>query len=176
MNHIVPSTILISMLRYHLFGMGEEPLIVHIHPITDTGLIFWIFMNCVIDLGLSDLPFGPIWETRLRITLPAIIASFRAMVTVLWDRRLSGFELLGVNLCKPCKYNDDSPTQSKKNNRRLCQPMARERKAQHVDGRDVALDLIPFSRDVYQQEVYDPETYYSCFCRCLSSTIFNNSF
>jgi hypothetical protein len=86
------------MLRYHLFGMGEEPLIVHIHPITDTGLIFWIFMNCVIDLGLSDLPFGPIWETRLRITLPAIIASFRAMVTVLWDRRLSAFELLGVDL------------------------------------------------------------------------------
>jgi len=78
--------------------MGEEPLIVYIHPITDTGLICWIVMNCVIYLGLSDLPFGPIWETRLRITLPAIIASFRTMVTDRWDGRFDAFELFGIDL------------------------------------------------------------------------------
>jgi hypothetical protein len=108
MNHVIPSSILISMLRYDLFGMGEEPMIVHIHSITDAGLVYWIVMNCVIDLGFSDLPFGPIWETGLRISRPASLAFFRAMVTALWDRRLSGFELLEVDLCNPYKYNDDS--------------------------------------------------------------------
>ena len=106
MNHVVPNCILISMLRYYLFGIGEEPLIVHIHSITDTRLDFWIVMNCVIDLGFLDLPLGPIWEKGLRISRPASVAFFRAMVTGLWDRRLNGFELLGVDLCKPYKYNE----------------------------------------------------------------------
>ena len=103
------------------------------------------------------------------------------MVTGLWDRRLSGFELFGVDLCKPYKHNDDSQHrcvfQGKKTNRRLSRSMAMERKAQHVDGRDVALDLIRLSRDVFQQEVY-PETCYCCFGRrvlsSLSSTIVNS--
>ena len=56
-------------------------------------------MNCIIDLGFFDLSFGPIWETGLGISCPASVASFRAMVTELWDRRLSGIKLRGVNLC-----------------------------------------------------------------------------
>ena len=108
MNQDIPSSILISILRYHLFGIGEVPSIVHIDSITDTGLVYWIVMNCVIDLGLSDLPFGPIWEKGLRIFCPASVAICRVMVTVLWDRRLNGFELFGVDLCKPYKHNDDS--------------------------------------------------------------------
>ena len=94
------------MLRNDLSGMGEEPLIVHIHSITDTRLGYCIVMNCVINLGFSDLPFGPIWEKGLRISRPASVAFFRAMATALWDRRLSGFELLGVHFCKTYKYND----------------------------------------------------------------------
>ena len=106
-NHVLPSCILISMLRKHLFGIGEKPFIVHIHSITDTGLVIWI-IDCVIDLGFLDLPFGPIWETGLWISLPATVTFFRAMVTVLWDRGGLGFELLGIDLCKPYKHNDDS--------------------------------------------------------------------
>ena len=181
MNHVIPSSILISMLRYDLFGMGEKPLIVHIHSITDTWLVYWIVMNCVINFGFSDLPFGPIWKKRLGISRPASVAFFRAMATALWDRRLSGFKLLGVDLCKPYEYNDNNQhmcvLQGKNTNRRLCQPMAMERKAQHVDGRDVVLDLIPFWKALYQQEEC-PETSYCCFCpqgypayqRSLSST------
>ena len=56
------------------------------------------------------------------------------------------------------KHNDDSQHMcafhGKKTNRRLSQPMAMERKVQHVDGRDAALDLIPLSKDVFHQEVY----------------------
>jgi hypothetical protein len=99
MNYVVPSYILCSMRRYHLFGMSEESLIIHINSIADTRIACWIFMNCVIDLGFFDLAFGPIWETGLGISCPASVASFRAMVTELWDRRLSGIKLLGVNLC-----------------------------------------------------------------------------
>lgn len=103
MNHVVPSSILISMFRYHLFGMGEEALIVHIHSVTGTGLVYWIVMNCAIDFGFSGLQFGPIWEKGLRISRPASVAFCRVMVTALWNRRLSGFELLGVDLYKPYK-------------------------------------------------------------------------
>ena len=181
MNHVVPSSILVSMLRSHLFRMGKEPLIVHIHSITDTRLAFWIVVDCVIYLGFSDLPFGPIWETGFRISRPTSVAFFGAMVTGLWNGRLNGFELSWVDLCKYYKHNDDSQhrsvLQSKKTNRRQCQPMAMERKAQHVDGRDVVLDLIPFWKALYQQEEC-PETSYCCFCpqgypayqRSLSST------
>jgi hypothetical protein len=163
MNHVVPSFILISILRSYLFGMGEEPFIVHIHSITDTRLVCWIVMNCVIDLGFSNLPFGPIWEKGFRISRPASVAFCRvSMVTALWDRRLSIFELRVVDLCKSYKHNDDDSQhrcvfQNKNTYRRLCQSMAMERKAQHVDGRDVALDLIPLSTVVFQQEVY-PES------------------
>jgi hypothetical protein len=68
MNHVIPSSILVSIIRYDLFGMGEEPMIVHIHSTTDAGLVYWIVMNCAIDLGFSDLPFGPIWGKALRIS------------------------------------------------------------------------------------------------------------
>jgi hypothetical protein len=78
--------------------MGEEPLIIHIHSITDTRLVYWIVMNGVIDLGFSNLPFGPIWKKGFRISSPASVAFFRVMVTELWDRRLNGFELRGVDL------------------------------------------------------------------------------
>ena len=65
-------------------------------------------MKCAIDGGFPDLPFGPIWEKGLRISRPASVAFFRAMVTVLWDRVISGFELLGVDLCKPYKYTGNA--------------------------------------------------------------------
>ena len=145
-------------------------------------------MNCAIDLGFSDLPFSPIWEKGLRISRPASVAFCRVMVTALWDRRLSGFELLGINLCNLISKMTiaEHMLQGKKTHRRLCQSMAMERKVQHVDGKDVALGLIPLSWAVIQQVVY-PETFssYSCFCRrilgtrisaSLSSTIVNNFF
>ena len=50
-----------------------------------------------------------------------------------------------------------------------------ERKAQHVDGRDVALDLTPLSRTLFHQEVY-PEALFGRrvqFIECLSLTIVN---
>ena len=149
MNQVVPSFILISILRSYLFGMSEETFIVHIHSITDTRLVFWIVMNCIINLGFSNLPFGPIWEMGFRIFRPASVAF--CMVTRRWDRRLSGFELCGVDRCKPYKHK--SVFQGKNTYHRLCQSMAMEQKAQHVDERDVALDLIPPSTVVFQQEV-----------------------
>ena len=79
--------------------MGKKSPIVHIHLIADTGFWFWIAMNYFIDLGFFDLLFGPIWKTRLWIPLPATIASFRAMVTLYWDRRCNAFELFGIDFC-----------------------------------------------------------------------------
>ena len=79
-----------------------------------------------------------------------------AMVTVFKDRKFTGFELPGVDLCKPYKHNDDSQHrcvfQGKKTNRRLSQSMAMVRNATHVeDGRDVVLDLVALSRDAFQK-------------------------
>jgi hypothetical protein len=145
--------------------MSEEPFVVHIHSITDTGLISFIVMNCVIDLGFLDLRFGPIWVKGFRISCPTSVAFCRVMVAGLWDRRVNGFELPGIDLCKPYKHNDDNQYrclfQGKKTYCRLSQSMAMERKAQHVDGGGVVLDLVPLSRVVFQQDVY-PEAYYSC--------------
>ena len=59
-------------------------------------------MNYIIDLRFLELDLSPIWETGLWIPLPAMIASFIAMVAV-WDGNLNGFELLGVDPCKPYK-------------------------------------------------------------------------
>ena len=107
-------------------------------------------MNYIIDLGFFDLPFGPIWETGLRIPLPASIASFRAMVTVLWDRRCDAFELFGIDTCELRKHSDDGRyTCNQKTDHPLGQSMATEQKVKHVDGKDVALD--PLVRTVVQQ-------------------------
>ena len=56
-------------------------------------------MNYIGDLGFFDLPFGPIRKTRLRIPLPAPIASLRDMITQLWDRRCDAFELFAIDFC-----------------------------------------------------------------------------
>ena len=57
-------------------------------------------MNYIEDLGFFDLLFGPIWETRLWIPFPAAVASFRAMVTLLWNRRCNAFELFAIDACE----------------------------------------------------------------------------
>ena len=101
MNQVVPKYVLVSIRRCDLLGIGKKSIIVHIHSIADTGFGCWIvFMNYIIDLRFFDLSFGPIRETRLWISLPATITSFRAMVTNLWDRGCDAFELFGIDSCE----------------------------------------------------------------------------
>lgn len=117
-------------------------------------------MNYIIDLGFSDLPFGPIWETGLWIPLPASIAIFRTMVTFLWDRRCDAFELFLIDSCELHKHSDDGQyTCNQKTDHLLGQSMATEQKVQHVDGRDVALDLNPLLRTVVHQVYPESSSY-----------------
>jgi hypothetical protein len=108
MNHRVPSYILTSMHRYHLFGMSEESFIIHINSIAGTGFARQIIMNYIIDFGFFDLSFGPIWETGLRISRPTSIAFSRAMVTDFWDGRFNTCKLFLVDFCEMYKHNDDT--------------------------------------------------------------------
>ena len=110
-NQGVPNYVFVSIHRCYLPGIGEKSTIIHIHSIIDsTGFDFWIVLNYFIDFGFFKLALGPIWEKGLWISLPAIIATFIAMVTVFWDRKFNGFELHGVDFCKPYKHNDEANT------------------------------------------------------------------
>ena len=166
MNHVVTSSIQailirVSMLRYDLFGMGEEPLIIHIHSITDIRLVYWIVMNYVrSDLGKETVD-NP----------SSICCIFQGYGHSALGEEAQRFQLLGVDLCKYYKYNDTCVFSSWQENQpsmsikgftseksvkfttsrvpdfaHWCQSMAMERKAQHVDRRDVALDLWNWGR------------------------------
>ena len=117
MNQAVPNYVLGSIHRFYLLGIGKISMIVHIHSIADTGSDFWIVMNYIVDFGFFDLPLGPIWEKGLWIPLPASIASFRAMVTLLWDRRFDTFELFLIDTCELHKHSDDGRYMCSQKNR-----------------------------------------------------------
>jgi hypothetical protein len=106
MNQVVPQYVLVSIRSCDLLGIGKKSMVVDIHSIADTEFGFWV-MNYFVNLGFFDLLFGPIWETRLRIPLPATLATFRTMVTVLWDRRCDTFELILVDTCEPVISTND---------------------------------------------------------------------
>ena len=83
MYQVVPKYVLVSICRRDLLVSDKKAEIVHVHSIADTGFAFWIIINYIEDLGFFDLHSSPIRKMRLRIPLPATIASFRAMVRAL---------------------------------------------------------------------------------------------
>ena len=99
MNQVVPKCVFVSIHHFD-FVTGEKSPIVQIHLVAGTGFEFWIVMNYFIDLGFFEQLFGPIWKTRLRIPFPATVAFFKAMVTLLWDRKCDAFELFGIDSCE----------------------------------------------------------------------------
>ena len=73
------------------------------------------------------------------------------MVTRFWSRRGDAFEPFGVDGCELRKLPGSYKKRKKKEtNHPLGQSMAKEKKVQHVDEKDVALDLHPLVRAVFQ--------------------------
>ena len=83
------------------------------------------------------------------------------MVTLLWDRRCDGCKLFGIDTCELCKHSGDTRVTGKTDGL-LGQSMATEQKVQHVDERDVGLDLNPLVKTVVRQ-IHCESSWYSFY-------------